>query len=218
MGSKILILSLIPGILSEKHRVWNYLLCLHLLLSLEKNKVNFAGFPIKVWKPQDSNGVKIYLGQEPCKQGDTAGRVCSCEKWYHSAGRDRALRCGQQFRIYSGACWPGEALLQHFNDTWAEHFAYLCRKPHSARMRLCPLRYIIYIKISPTSQHDFHVPHHSDSRGIRTCEDKQEGEMSFLNIHWAGSVEDASIRRVQLMWKSSSLKRRNWTLKLVQCS
>lgn len=70
----------------------------------------------------------------------------------------RELRHGQQFRIYSGTCWLGEPLLQHFNDTWAEYFAFLCTKPHSAGMRLCPLRYIIYIKISPASQHDFHVP------------------------------------------------------------
>lgn len=124
----------------------------------EENKVNFAAFPIKVWKPQETNRTKVYSGQEPCKRRDAAGCVCNCERQYHSAGWVRELRHGQQFTIYTDTCCLGEALLQHFKDTWAGYFAFLCIKPPSAGMRLCPLRYIIYIKISPASQHDFHVP------------------------------------------------------------
>lgn len=155
MGTKR---TLILCILPEKHnRLWNYFLCLHLLVRLKESRVNFVGLPIKVCA-QDTSRVKIYQGQEPRKQQDVAGHVCSCKSRCHSTGESRELRLGQQFRIYWGTHWLGEALLQHFNGIWAEYFAFLCIKPHSAGMRLCPLWDIIYIKISPASQQDFHVP------------------------------------------------------------
>lgn len=65
MGTKR---TLILCILLEKHnKLWNYLLYLHLLVRLKESRVNFVGLPIKVCA-QDTSRVKIYKGQEPCKQ------------------------------------------------------------------------------------------------------------------------------------------------------
>lgn len=92
--------ALILCILSEKHnRLWNYFLWLHLLLSLEENRANVVGLPIRVF-PQDTSRVKIYQGQEPHKQQDAAGCVCNYKGQSHGTGGGRELKLGQQFRIY----------------------------------------------------------------------------------------------------------------------
>lgn len=156
----------------------------------------------------------------------TTGR---CRTWLQPQQRVSERGLGQgagaqsaiwQSRINSGARWLREALLQHFNDTWAEYFAFLCIKPHSAGMRLRPLWYIIYIKIPPpASQHDFHVPPpfkiaeeyvcvRIDGRGkhlFLTFIELEVGKMpAYEGFNWCGNADP--------------LKRRNWTPKLVQCS
>lgn len=160
---------------------------------------------------QDFPGMRTLRTTGRCRTWLQPRQAVSERGLGQGAGAQSAI---QQSRIDSGPRWLQEALLQHFNDTWAEYFAFLCIKPHSAGMRLRPLWYIIYIKIPPpASQHDFHVPPPFKIAEEYICEDRREGETSFFNIHWAGSGEDASIRRVQLMWKCRSFEKKELNTK-----
>lgn len=152
MGIKTPILSWILCILSEKNnRLQSWLLWLQLLPRLEESCC-FPHQDIKATRCQQ--GEDLLWDKNPANNG-------KLQDVFAIVKDGIIVQVGAQspqFRIHTGTCWLEEALLQHFNDTWAEYFAFLCIKPHFTRMRLCPLRCIIYIKISPASQHDFYVP------------------------------------------------------------